>query len=145
MKIKLNIKKWIALAGVAMALLAAAGVAKADAYWGGVFDSNWANLNNWGGSGNPASAGGATVINPGTYPCIVSTTGNTTSGDIYMSVAGLSVTNGGALTVAANFITGQWNDCLPVDVTGLITINGYLLTGNGGKDGDVVIADGGTV
>jgi len=145
MKIKLNIKKWIALAGVAIALLATAGAAKADAYWGGVFDSNWANLSNWGGSGDPANAGGATVINPGTYPCIVSTTGNTTSGDIYLSVAGLSVTNGGALTVAANFITGQWNDCLPMYVTGLLTINGYLLTGNGGKDGDVVIADGGTV
>ena len=145
MKIKLNIKKWIVLAGVAIALLATAGAAKADAYWAGVFDSNWANLSNWGGSGDPANAGGATVINSGTYPCIVSTTGNTTSGDIYLSVAGLSVTNGGALTVAANFITGQWNDCLPMYVTGLLTINGYLLTGNGGKDGDVVIADGGTV
>lgn len=149
MKIKLNIKKWIALAGVATALLATAGAARAAAYWGGVYDSDWANTNNWFGDGgvpaNPANAGGATVINPGSYPCIVSTTGNTTSGDCYLSVTGLSVTNGGALTIGINFITGQWNDCLPVDVTGLLTVQGTLYIGNGAKDGDIAIADGGTV
>jgi hypothetical protein len=136
----------MALGGVAIAVLTMAVSARADAYWGGVFDSNWANLGNWGGTGDPANAAGATIINPGNHPCVVSTTGNTTSGDCYISIGvGLSVVSGGQLTVAANFITGQWGNSLPVDVTGQLTINGWLLTGNGGYDGDVSISSGGTV
>ena len=135
-----------ALGGVAIAALTMAVSAKADAYWGGVFDSDWSNLGNWGGSGDPANAAGATIINPGNNPCIVSSTGNTTSGDCYISVGvGLSVVAGGHLTIGANFITGQWGNSTPVTVTGELTINGYLLTGNGGFDGDVSISSGGTV
>ena len=149
MKTKSHNNKWIAAVGAAIALLATAGIAKADAYWGGVFDSNWANLSNWGGTGDPANAAGATVINAANNPCIVSTTGNTASGDLYISYgnpnAQLSIVTGGQLTVAANFITGQWGNSLPVNVTGQLTINGYLLTGNGGFDGDVNISSGGTV
>ena len=138
--------KLIALGSTVIALLTMAVSAKADAYWGGVFDSNWANLGNWGGSGDPAHANGATIINPGNNPCVVSTTGNTTSGDCYISIGvGLSVVSGGQLTIGANFITGQWGNSLPVTVTGQLTINGYLLTGNGGFDGDVNISSGGTV
>ena len=149
MKTQTYYSKLMKAGAVATAALTMAVSARADAYWGGAFDSNWANLGNWTGTGDPANAAGATIINGGNYACIVSTTGNTTSGDLYISYghfnAQLSIATGGQLTVAANFITGQWGNSLPVNVTGQLTINGYLLTGNGGYDGDVNISSGGTV
>ena len=136
----------VALIGLAIAAMAVPRSARADAYWGGVIDTNWANLANWGGTGDPANAAGATIINLGNNPCVVFTPGNTTSGDCYISIGvGLTILSGGQLTVAANLITGQWGNSLSLDVSGQLTINGYLLTGNGGFDGAVNIYPGGTV
>jgi len=140
--------KSMAIIGLVVAGLAMSESARADAYWNGVSDSNWANLANWGGSGDPANAAGSTIINPANNPCVVSTTGNNTSADIYISVglnAQLSMVSGGQLTVAGSLVTGQWGDSLPVNVSGgTLTINGALILGNGGFGGDADIS-GGTV
>ena len=70
---------------------------QADVYWNGSADADWANATNWtGGSPSQPGAGNAIINsgNPNATPT-VSTLGNTTVGQIYVSIgAGLNVTGG---------------------------------------------------
>jgi hypothetical protein len=113
-------------------------------YWNGSFSSDWSNPANWTG-GLPTGAGAA-VINPGApfLSPVVSTLGNTTGGQLYISIGvGLSVVSGGQLSVATDLVTGQWGSSLTLDVSGgELNIGGYLNVGPGGYDGDVSISGG---
>lgn len=144
--------KATAYIGLLAVTLIFARPARADVYWGGVIDTNWANLANWGFDGtvdtvgNPATANGNIIINAGNNPCVVFTPGNSSSHDCYISVGvGLTILSGGQLTNGGNFITGQFGNSLPVNVSGQQTVDGYLLLGNGGYAGSMNIFSGGSV
>jgi hypothetical protein len=119
--------------------------ARADVYWNGGISSDWSNRANWSG-GLPSTGGaGNAFINPGS-PNIspqVSTPGNTTVGQTYLSIgAGLSVVNGGELTTS-DLITGIWGNSLPVSIGGgSLTVYGTLNMGAGGYAGEVDISGG---
>lgn len=129
----------------ALAMITVLPVATQAAYWAGSISSDWATAANWTG-GLPSDAGNS-VINSGspyTSP-IVSTLGNTTGGQLYLSIgAGLQVVNGGSLTTS-DFITGIWGNSLVADISGgSLTMTGLLNLGAGGYDGKINIS-GGTV
>src|ERR1035437_8784017 len=119
--------------------------ARADVYWSGGISSDWSNPANWSG-GLPSTGGaGNAVINPGS-PNIspqVSTPGNTTAGQTYISIgAGLSVVSGGELTTS-DLITGIWGNSLPVSISGgSLTLYGTLNMGAGGYVGAVYVSGG---
>lgn len=129
------------------ALVGASLVAQADVYWGGYVSADWSDPDNW-AAGFPTNAGaGNAIINAGAYPCVVSNSGNYTVDGVYVSISGasLSVTNGGALSIATTLVTGVWGASAPVDVSGQLNMGGYLNIGAGGFDGDVRVFGGGTV
>ena len=137
---------WSAL-GVAAIVLSCVHprVLQADVYWNGSVDADWANAANWTG-GLPGQPGaGNTIINPGapnTTPT-VSSLGNTTVGQIYVSInAGLTVTDGSL--VSSDLVTGLWGDSGLVSVSGgQLSLSGYLNMSPGGSyDGDVSISGG---
>jgi hypothetical protein len=116
-------------------------------YWNGSSSSDWATAANWTGGLPSVPGAGNAIINPGspyTSP-IVSTLGNTTDGQLYLSIgAGLQVVNGGSLTTS-DFITGNWGNSLVADISGgSLTMTGILNLGAGGYDGKINIS-GGTV
>ena len=117
--------------------------ARADVYWVGWNSTDWADPINWwdtvlGVNQLPTASGsGPAIINPGqgTPPSVpaglcpvVSTLGNTTFGQLYISIgAGLSVVSGGQLSVGSDLVTGVWGNSLPLEVTGgELNIAGYL-------------------
>jgi autotransporter-associated beta strand protein len=117
---------------------------RADVFWNGSADADWANATNWtGGSPSQPGAGNA-IINlgsPNATPT-VSTLGNTTVGQIYISIgAGLDVT-GGSLA-SSDLVTGNWGNSGVVSVSdGRLALSSYLNMGAGGFDGDVSISGG---
>jgi fibronectin-binding autotransporter adhesin len=118
---------------------------RADVYWNGSVDADWANVANWTGGGPGEPGAGNAIINPGSpNPTpTVSTLGNTTVGQIYISIgAGLNVT-GGSLA-SSDLITGLWGDSGLVSVSGgQLSLSGYLNMSPGGNyDGDVSISGG---
>ena len=131
---------------VAAVVLSGAHLApvRADVFWNGGVDADWANAANWtGGSPSQAGAGNA-IINPGSPNATptVSTLGNTTVGQIYVSInAGLDVI-GGSLA-SSDLVTGNWGNSGVVSVSdGQLTLSSYLNMGAGGFDGDVSISGG---
>ena len=121
--------------------------ARADVYWNGSVSSSWSNPANWTG-GLPSGGGaGNAVINPGTpfATPVVSTAGNATLGQLYISIAaGLSVVSGGQLSIGSDLITGNWGNSGAVNVSGgSLSINGLLNMGAGVHgDGDLIISAG---
>jgi hypothetical protein len=112
--------------------------------WNGSTSSDWANAANW--TGGLPTGPAAAVINQGApfLSPVVSSLGNTTGGQLYLSIgAGLSVVSGGQLSVATDLVTGLWGNSLTLSVTGgELNIGGYLNMGPGGYDGDVSISGG---
>ncbi|MFM7205083.1 MAG: hypothetical protein ACKO4T_00220, partial [Planctomycetaceae bacterium] len=75
-------------------------------YWTGTVSTAWTDSSNWVGS-VPPSAGDTVILNQGSpYTPVVSSTGLSTTGQIYLGVTGgLNVFPGGALSLT-DFITG---------------------------------------
>lgn len=124
-----------------LALLGMSSV-QADVYWNGTVSNDWTNPSNW--TGGLPSNGGTVVLNPGSpYTAVVSTSGNTTTGQIYVSTGGgLNMVAGGALSTS-DLITGNWGNSGGTIVTGgLLTMSGYLNLGAGGYDGKIDISGG---
>ena len=128
-----------------VALTELAGSARADVYWNGGTSSDWSLAANWTGGLPSAGGAGNAVVNSGSpnISPVVSTTGNTTAGQTYISIGvGLSVVSGGDLTTS-DLITGIWGDSLPVNISGgSLTMNGTLNMGAGGYAGAVAITGG---
>ena len=119
--------------------------AHADVYWIGAASNDWANPANW-SNGFPSDVGaGSTILNPGSpnLAPLVSTSGNTTTGQIYVSIgAGLNVASGGTLTTS-DLLTGQFGNSGGTIVTGgQMNMSGLLNLGNGGFDGKIDISGG---
>ena len=142
----MNRHLWSAL-GVAAIVLSSVHprALRADVYWNGSVDADWANAANWTG-GVPSQPGvGNAIINPGSPNSTptVSTLGNTTVGQIYVSInAGLTVTDGSL--ASSDLVTGLWGDSGLVSVSGgRLSLSGYLNMSPGGNyDGDVSISGG---
>ncbi len=141
----MNRHLWSALSVAAICLCwARCAPVQADVFWNGGVDADWANAANWSG-GLPSQAGaGNAIINPGSPNATptVSTLGNTTVGQIYVSInAGLDVI-GGSLA-SSDLVTGNWGNSGVVSVSdGRLTLSSYLNMGAGGFDGDVSISGG---
>jgi hypothetical protein len=120
--------------------------ALASSYWNGSASSDWSVAANWTGGLPSIPGSNPAVINPGSpfVSPIVSTLGNTTDGQLYLSIgAGLSVVSGGRLSVASDLVTGIWGNSLTLSVSGgELNIGGYLNMGPGGYDGHVSISAG---
>lgn len=129
--------------GVCLALLVASA-AQADVYWNGTASTDWTNPSNW-TNGFPSDIGaGNTILNPGSpFTAVVSTSGNTTTGQVYVSVGGgLNVVPGGQLTTT-DLVTGAFGNSGGVIVTGgLLTMSGYLNLGANAFDGKIAISGG---
>jgi autotransporter-associated beta strand protein len=117
---------------------------RADVFWNGSADADWANATNWTGGLPSQSGAGNAIINPGSPNATptVSTLGNTTVGQIYVSIgAGLNVT-GGSLA-SSDLVTGLWGNSGLVSVSGgRLSLSSYLNMGAGSFDGDVSISGG---
>jgi len=141
----MNRHLWSALSVAAIVLSwAHCGPVRADVFWNGSADADWANATNWtGGSPSQPGAGNA-IINPGSPNATptVSTLGNTTVGQIYVSInAGLNVI-GGSLA-SSDLVTGVWGNSDVVSVSdGRLALSSYLNMGAGGFDGDVSVSGG---
>ena len=135
------------LLALSLALAAIPLTSHADVSWNGSTSSDWSLAANWTGGLPSAGGAGNAVINPGApfATPFVSTLGNTTVGQTYVSIgAGLNVVSGGQLSTV-DLITGIWGNSAAVNVSGGgLNISGLLNMGAGGYDGDVVIS-GGTV
>lgn len=115
----------------------------ADAYWSGTVSTDWTNSANWVG-GLPPTTGENVVLNAGSpYAPVVSTTGNATTGQIYLGVGGgLNIFPGSILSMS-DFITGNFGNSGGTIVTGgQMTMSGLLNLGAGGFDGKVDISGG---
>jgi hypothetical protein len=127
---------WLALVGVP---------AHADISWNGSTGNDWSIASNWSGGTPSDSDAGNTIVTAGSPHAVpvVSTMGNTTSGQIYVGPGGgLNVSAGGQLTTT-DLVTGALGNSGGVIVTGgLLTMNGYLNLGAGGKDGKIDISGG---
>lgn len=112
-------------------------------YWAGTVSTEWTESSNWVGS-VPPSAGDTVILNQGSpYTPVVSSTGLSTTGQIYLGVTGgLNVFPGGALSLT-DFITGNWGNSSGTIVTGgQMSMSGLLNLGAGGFDGKVDISGG---
>ncbi|MGI9178744.1 MAG: hypothetical protein ACR2IT_12920 [Pirellulales bacterium] len=113
-------------------------------YWAGTTSTAWTDSSNW-ASGLPPVAGDTVILNQGSpYTPVVSTSGNPTTGQIYLGVGGgLNIFSGGNV-VMSDFITGNWGNSSGTIVTGgQMTMSGLLnLGGNGGGDGKIDISGG---
>lgn len=112
-------------------------------YWAGTVSTAWTDSSNWVGS-VPPSAGDTVILNQGSpYTPVVSSTGLSTTGQIYLGVTGgLNVFPGGALSLT-DFITGNWGNSSGTIVTGgQMSMSGLLNLGAGGFDGKVDISGG---
>jgi len=128
---------------VCLALLGMSSAEAGTVYWAGTVSTDWTNSSNWSGS-VPPSAGDTVILNQGSpYTPVVSTTGNPTTGQIYLGISGgLNIFPGGALSMT-DFITGNWGNSGGTIVTGgQMTMSGYLNLGAGGYDGKIAISNG---
>ena len=129
-------------------LFAADPVSVVDTVWTGAASDSWADSANW-SKGLPSDKGVAnTVIQSGSgkRAPVVSTSGNTTVGQVYiMSGGSLVIKKEGELTTAGNFVTGNNGHAGMTDVAGgTLTVGGVLLIGHNGFEGGLKI-DSGTV
>ena len=133
------------LLALSLALAAIPLTTHADVSWNGSTSSEWSLAANWAGGLPSAGGAGNAVINPGApfATPFVSTLGNTTVGQTYISIgAGLNVVSGGQLSTV-DLITGIWGNSAAVNVSGgALNISGLLNMGAGGFDGDVMISGG---
>jgi hypothetical protein len=119
-----------------------------DTVWTGAGSDAWADSANW-SKGFPSGKGVAnTVIQSGSgkRTPVVTTSGNTTVGQVYiMSGGSLVIKKEGMLVTAGNFVTGNNGHAGMTDVTGgTLTVGGVLLIGHNGFEGSLKI-DSGTV
>jgi len=119
-----------------------------DTVWTGAASDAWADSANW-SKGLPSGKGVAnTVIQSGSgkRTPVVTTSGNTTVGQVYiMSGGSLVIKKEGMLVTAGNFVTGNNGHAGMTDVTGgTLTVGGVLLIGHNGFEGSLKI-DSGTV
>ena len=115
----------------------------ADVYWSGTASTDWTNSANW-VNGVPPTTGVTVVLNQGSpYTPVVSTSGNPTTGQIYLGVnGGLNMFPGSVLSMS-DFITGQFGNSGGTIVTGgQMNMSGYLNLGAGGYDGKIDISGG---
>jgi len=115
----------------------------ADVYWSGTASTDWTNSANW-VNGVPPTTGVTVVLNQGSpYTPVVSTSGNPTTGQIYLGVnGGLNMFPGSVLSMS-DFITGQFGNSGGTIVTGgQMNMSGLLNLGNGGFDGKIDISGG---
>ena len=129
-------------------LFAADPVSVVDTVWTGAASDSWADSANW-SKDLPSDKGVAnTVIQSGSgkRAPVVSTSGNTTVGQVYiMSGGSLGIKKEGELTTAGNFVTGNNGHAGMTDITGgTLTVGGVLLIGHNGFEGSLKI-DSGTV
>jgi hypothetical protein len=121
-----------------------ASTVQADVYWNGTASTDWTDVSNW-TNGFPSDIGaGNTILNQGSpFTAVVSTLGNTTTGQIYMSTnGGLNVVPGGSLSTS-DLVTGAFGNSGGVIVTGgLLTMSGYLNLGANAFDGKIDISGG---
>lgn len=136
--------KGFTIAGAACLAVLSLSVAHAGTvYWTGLTSTAWTDASNW-NSNTPPATGDTVILNPGSpYTPVVSTTGNVTTGQIYVSIGGgLNVWPGGALSVS-DLITGNFGNSGGVIVTGgLLTMSGLLNLGANGNDGKIAISGG---
>jgi hypothetical protein len=119
-----------------------------DTVWTGTASDAWADSANW-SKGLPSGKGVAnTVIQSGSgkRTPVVTTSGNTTVGQVYiMSGGSLVIKKEGMLVTAGNFVTGNNGHAGVTDVAGgTLTVGGVLLIGHNGFEGSLKI-DSGTV
>ena len=116
---------------------------QADVYWAGTVSTDWTNSANWVG-GVPPTTGVTVVLNQGSpYTPVVSTTGNPTTGQIYLGVGGGLNMFPGSLLSMSDFVTGNWGNSGGTIVTGgTMAMSGYLNLGAGGFDGKIDISGG---
>lgn len=117
--------------------------ARSDVYWSGTASTDWTDSANWAG-GVPPTTGVNVVLNQGSpYTPVVSTSGNATTGQIYLGVGGgLNIFPGGILSMS-DFITGNWGNSGGTIVTGgLMNMSGLLNLGQNGNDGKIDISGG---
>ena len=119
--------------------------ALADVYWNGGTSSDWSLAANWTGGLPSIGGAGNAIVNPGSpfATPVVSTAGNTTAGQIYISIgAGLDVVSGGQLSTS-DLITGNFGNSAAVSVSGgALFLSGLLNIGAAGYLGDVNISGG---
>jgi len=126
-----------------LALLVMSSVQAGTVYWTGLTSTAWTDVSNWYQSTAP-SAGDTVILNPGSpYTPVVSTSGNPTTGQVYVSIrGGLNVFAGGDLSMT-DLITGVWGNSGGTIVTGgLLTMSGLLNLGAAGYDGKIDISGG---
>lgn len=117
--------------------------ARSDVFWGGTVSTDWTDSANWVG-GVPPTAGVNVVLNQGSpYTPVVSTSGNPTTGQIYLGIGGgLNMFPGGLLSMS-DFITGNWGNSGGTIVTGgTMNMSGLLNLGQNGNDGKIDISGG---
>jgi len=129
-------------------LFAADPVSIVDTVWSGAASDAWADSVNW-SKGLPSDKGVAnTVIQSGSgkRAPVVTTSGNTTVGQVYiMSGGSLVIKKEGILTTAGNFVTGNNGHAGMTEVNGgTLNVGGVLLIGHNGFEGSLKI-DSGTV
>ena len=117
--------------------------ARSDVYWSGTVSTDWTDSANWVG-GVPPTTGVNVVLNQGSpYTPVVSTSGNPTTGQIYLGVGGGLNMFPGSLLSMSDFITGNWGNSGGTIVTGgTMAMSGYLNLGAGGFDGKIDISGG---
>ena len=115
----------------------------ADVYWSGTASTEWTNSANW-VNGVPPTTGVNVVLNQGSpYTPVVSTSGNPTTGQIYLGVGGGLNMFPGSILSMSDFITGNWGNSGGTIVTGgQMNMSGYLNLGAGGYDGKIDISGG---
>jgi len=122
--------------------------AKVDTVWTGAASDAWADSVNWSLGLPSAKAVANTVVrsSSGKSGPVVSTSGNTTVGQVYIMAGGsLVIKKEGELTTAGNFVTGNNGHAGLTEVTGgTLIIGGVLLIGLNGFEGSLKI-DSGTV
>jgi len=117
--------------------------AQADVYWGGTVSTDWTNSANWVNGVQPTT-GVNVVLNQGSpYTPVVSTSGNPTTGQIYIGAGGgLNMFPGGILSMS-DFVTGANGNSGGTIVTGgQMNMSGLLNLGAAGYDGKIDISGG---
>jgi hypothetical protein len=142
------LKELFVLMALGVRLFAADPVPVVDTVWTGATSDAWADSANW-SKGLPSGKGVAnTVIQSGSgkRTPVVTTSGNTTVGQVYiMSGGSLVIKKEGMLATAGNFVTGNNGHAGMTDVAGgTLTVGGVLLIGHNGFEGGLKI-DSGTV
>lgn len=121
---------------------------KVDTVWTGAASDSWADSVNW-SLGLPSDKRVSNTVvgsSSGQGGPVITTSGNTTVGQVYIMAGGsLVIKKEGELTTAGNFVTGNNGHAGLTDVIGgTLNIGGVLLIGLNGFEGNFKI-DSGTV